>query len=219
MIKTFSFRGRQFLAIEGVTHPAYSFFTFDGEEKDFREQYWFVKPGDVVFDIGASYGAYTLSSCVAGALVYSFEPETTVYNDLLNNIELNNFYSRARLFNCGLWNKQEEVDMKEYAPHWPTNTISSKYFMDTVDNIVNQAQLTKIDWMKIDVEGAELEVIEGAAQSISKFKPKMIIECHSFLDPKMVEKVKTLVSALGEYEFQEIPRPPCTMVIAKIKGQ
>ena len=59
-------------------HPEYSYFTFEGEERDFRDVYWDVKDGDVVFDVGASYGTYTLSARAMGATVYSFEPEKII---------------------------------------------------------------------------------------------------------------------------------------------
>lgn len=73
-IRTISFKGKEFKIIKGSTHPDYSFDTFDKEEHEFRNKYWNIQDGDVVFDIGSSYGSYALTACAAGAeKVYAFE--------------------------------------------------------------------------------------------------------------------------------------------------
>lgn len=216
-IKEQTFKDQKFIVSKGTVHPEYSFFTFEGEERDFRDKYWDIKSGDVVFDVGASYGTYTLSALSMGAKVFSFEPEPTVFCDLVRNVDLNNWSSQCMLFNSGLWSSKMSLDMKSYAPHWPEQTISCSYAMETLDNISSMSKLNKLDWMKIDVEGAEENVIRGGLQTISKFAPKLIIECHIFLDPKIIENIKSLLLMANDYEFEEVPRPPCTMLCATVR--
>jgi len=211
------FRDKEFTVLMGSTHPAYSIATFDTEEKDFREQYWDVKSGDIVFDIGASYGAYTLSACSMGATVYTFEPESSVYCDLVNNINVNNWIDRCFPQNMGLWSSATTVDMKMYAPHWPPQTITTDYKVKTIDEVVVEQNIKKIDWMKIDVEGAEEHVIQGGLESINKFCPKMIIECHTFLNNDILPNIKKTLEALDKYTFIEIERDPCIMLLATPK--
>ena len=211
-----TFRGKNFYVVKGAVHPDYSYYTFEQEEIDFRYKYWNVQKDDIVFDIGASYGSYTLTAAVMGAMVYSFEPEPTVFYDLTKNIELNNWQTSCFPFNFGLWDSETTVDMKSYAPHWPAYTITGKYNVTTIDKIVEEKYITKLDWIKIDVEGAEENVIIGGINSITKFKPKMLIECHPFLNQKITENIKNILSISCGYKFEEIARDPCVLLAASV---
>lgn len=210
-----SFKGKTFRVIKGSTHPEYSYFTFEQEESDFRNQYWNIAEGDVVLDIGSSYGAYALTACAVGATVHAFEPETSVFYDLVNNITINNWHGKCFARNMGLWSSVASVDMKSYAPHWPQQTITSDYSMTTVDKFVEDNNISKVDWMKVDVEGAEEHVIKGALNTIKKFRPKLIIECHVFLNSDIKDNVKALLASVQNYELEEVSRPPCIMLVSK----
>jgi hypothetical protein len=85
--------------------------------------------------------------------------------------------------------------------------------MDTLDHIAQMLELTKLDWIKIDVEGAEERVISGGLATIEKFKPSLMVECHSFLDKDMCDKVKTLLSSVHNYSFNEVVRDPCVLML------
>jgi FkbM family methyltransferase len=50
--------------------------------------------------------------------------------------------------------------------------------MDTLDNIMRYYNLKKVDLVKIDVEGAELDVLEGSFSMLKRYKPKLLIEVH-----------------------------------------
>lgn len=212
-----SFRGRSFKVRKGTTHPEYSINTFE-EEGAFKDEHWMPKLGDVVVDVGASYGSYALTACSQGARVFAFEPEPTVFKDLRTNVEVNGWEDVCRIFNHGLWDKPEKVNMRSYAPHWPSGTISGDYSMETLDGVVDALGIPTIDWIKIDVEGAEARVVRGGLRSISSFKPKLIVECHIFLDAGLVDEVEGLISSAGSYDFEHVDRPPCVMVIATPKS-
>lgn len=210
-----SFREQTFRVAKGSTHPEYSFFTFSGEEKDFRERRWDVAPGDAVMDVGASYGAYTLAALAAGAsLVLAFEPESTVHYDLAVNLALNGWLGRGIAIDAGLWSAPGDRDMASYAPHWPRHTISGVYKMTTLDAVAEEHRLDRLDWIKIDVEGAEVHVLAGGLATIARLRPRIIVECHDFLDAGIKDRARHLLTGVG-YEFEEEPRPPCTMLIAR----
>ena len=151
-------------------------------------------------DVGASYGSYTLTACAMGAFVHAFEPERTVYADLVANLELNGWRGRRAIaYPVGLWDSEGKVNMASYAPHWPKQTISGEYDVVRMDGF---GWPEGVDWIKVDVEGAEGHVLQGARGTIEKFHPKMLIECHTFLDEWMVNKVKALLP--DGYRFEEI---------------
>jgi FkbM family methyltransferase len=213
--KTQNFKGKEFKTVRGALHPDYSFHTFELEEHDFRQKYWDIQPGDVVFDAGSSYGSYSLTACAMGATVHAFEPEINVFNDLILNVKLNEWQGKCSCYNFGLYSSETELDFKKSAPHWPQFAISSLYKMQTLDSVAGTQKISKLDWIKIDVEGAEEHVIFGGRNTIKKLHPKLIVECHTFMDKDMVLKVKSLLSSLGRYEFEEVDRGECILLIAK----
>ena len=64
------FKNKKFFITKGSTHPEYSIFTFTDEEADFRNKYWDIKSGELVIDVGTSYGAYSLTACALSATVF-----------------------------------------------------------------------------------------------------------------------------------------------------
>ncbi len=213
--KTMSFRGEQFQVVRGETHPEYSFATFEADEAAFRETYWHPKDGEVVVDVGASYGAYALTACAMGAAVFAFEPEPTVYKDLVRSIELNAWNNRIAPINMGLWSRTCKQSMKEYAPHWPQQTITEDYQMVTLDAALEGfGGVSRLDWLKIDVEGAEVHALLGAVSSIRRYRPRLIVEVHTFMNPDLMPEVKAILRAL-DYCTDDVPRDPCVMVLAK----
>lgn len=210
-IKVQSFKNKEFIVVKGSTHPEYSFHTFEREECDFRDKYWNIKEGDVVFDIGSSYGSYALTACAMGAKVYAFEPEPTVFAGLVDNINANKWKDKCTANNIGIYSSSNIIDMKSYAPHWPAHTITCDYRTDTIDHFCQENKISKLDWMKIDVEGVEVHAIKGGLETLKALKPKLIIECHIFLDTTIVDQIKNILSDI--YTFEEIDRNPCIMLI------
>jgi len=198
--------------LEGAVHPAYSLTCLE-EERDFRERYWKVRPGDVVVDAGASYGAYTLTALQAGAdFCFAFEPEPTIAVDLRRNVEANGWQDRCAVIESALWDSHAVVDMKEYAKHWPPQTITKPYPADKLDTMCGT--LSRLDWFKLDVEGVEEQAIRGALETINRCKPRLIIECHTFIDAGIAERIKAM---LPRYTWEEVPREPCVFLVGRVQ--
>ena len=216
IVKDMTYRGRTFKVAQGSLHPEFSFYTFEEEEREIRDRYWNVEAGDVVVDVGASYGSYTLTACAMGALVYAVEPEPLVFDDLLRNLRLNDWlYTRCFAYNVGLWDSSERVDMRTYAPHWPAHTISGEYQMTTLDRLLESGAPapSRVDWIKVDAEGAEEHVLAGALATIEKYHPRLLVECHVFLDPRIDTRIEFALKILG-YQVERIPRDPAVMLYA-----
>ena len=132
-----------------------------------------VKNDAVVFDIGAFKGdtAYFFSKkCSNKARIYAFEPDENNYKILLkikDKYKLNNVITK----NILLSNAEKEIDFISMIENTPTikkNAI-------TIDKFVEENNIEKIDYIKMDVEGAEKNILEGAIKTIKKFKPSLAI--------------------------------------------
>ena len=132
-----------------------------------------VKNDAVVFDIGAFKGdtAYFFSKkCSNKARIYAFEPDENNYKVLLKikeKYKLNNVITK----NILLSNAEKEIDFISMIENTPTikkNAI-------TIDKFVEENNIEKIDYIKMDVEGAEKNILEGSIKTIKKFKPSLAI--------------------------------------------
>lgn len=132
-----------------------------------------VKDDAVIFDIGAWKGdtAYFFSKkCSDNAKIYAFEPDNYAYEILekmKNNHKLNNVITKNILFS----NAEKEIDFVSMIPNIP----AVKKNAITIDKFVEENNIEKIDYIKMDVEGAERTILEGAIKTIKKFKPHLAI--------------------------------------------
>lgn len=154
-----------------------------------------IKNGFTCIDIGANQGEYTLwMAKLAGAngQVISFEPLTKMFKQLSENIALNkSMANRIIPIKKGLSDKESELPIysvnadSKYADNegmpslFPTsskNTFVENILLSTLDIELNKLNIQKVDFIKVDVEGAELSVLKGAFNTLSKFKPILLIE-------------------------------------------
>jgi FkbM family methyltransferase len=147
-----------------------------------------IKEEDVVFDIGANIGWYTLNILLRrkGVSVYSFEPIESSFNYLKKNLLLNNLNS-DRAFNIGFSNENRTVKFYfdvNYAMassmsnlREDDNTVEVDCEVIKLDDFVStRPSFNKLDFIKCDVEGAELLVLQGAIETIVKYKPIIFAE-------------------------------------------
>lgn len=145
----------------------------------------FVKQDYVVIDIGANIGYFTtLFAKIVGenGKVYAFEPTNHYYSVLKENILVNNF-TNIEIFRKGVSNKNHEleicIDDSSATLHQPIiQDIKSKEIitLTTLDEFVMNQGIKKIDFIKIDIDGHEPFVIDGAINTIKKDKPIIILE-------------------------------------------
>ena len=149
----------------------------------------FLRPGMTFLDIGANDGLYTTlaSKCVGphGA-VWAFEPSSRELSRLERNLELNHL--TVRVFPLALADSNEPAELK-VAPygHEGLNTLGSfvheidsggaeKVQLARLDDILVQNPLAHLDFIKLDVEGAELRVLKGAATTLQRYRPVILFE-------------------------------------------
>ena len=132
-----------------------------------------VKNDAVVFDIGAFKGdtAYFFSKkCSNKARIYAFEPDENNYKVLLkikDKYKLNNVIASNILFS----NLETEINFLSMDLNRPAVKMKST----TIDKFVEENNIEKIDYIKMDVEGAERNILEGSIKTIKKFKPSLAI--------------------------------------------
>ena len=154
------------------------------------EKFFRIEPEDNVLDLGAHIGSFTLRAAKEVGLkgmVVAVEPSSENFELLEKNIALNGC-SNVKLLQTAAG---KDFEVAEFFIHENpssnsfynsrTKTIrSEKVTIRTLDSIIDELQFKKVDFVKIDVEGAELDVLKGATSTISKYHPKVVLELHSF---------------------------------------
>ncbi len=154
----------------------------------------YVKKGFVVLDVGANTGSVSLLlSNIVGLTgkVHAFEPIPRTFALLQEHMSKYSHSHNYELYNCALGNVEEKVDvlipdqdfgqasMKRHSsgswvnqPNIDIVQVDSK----VVDKF--EGKFGKVDFIKLDIEGAELLALKGAHQLISKYKPILYLEVY-----------------------------------------
>jgi FkbM family methyltransferase len=170
-------------------------------------EYFIPKEGDIVIDVGAHIGLYTLIAAKKvgpSGKVIAIEPDPENFKILKKNILLNKL-SNVETLECAVYSTKEKL--KLFLPELEEgrtifNTVmqdrarTSNNFLEveanTLDNILESINITEVNWIKIDVEGAELEVLKSAVNTLSSNKNiTLVIEIHGIeIYIQMIEYLK-----------------------------
>ncbi|MDT0688586.1 FkbM family methyltransferase [Salegentibacter sp. F188] len=155
------------------------------------EQYYNVVSGDIVIDAGANEGILTLiySRKVNGAgSVYAFEPDNKNISTFQQNISLNQDTGNINLQKKGLWNKSDVVEFYEAGTvgssmyYEGKDSVKKTINVTSIDEFVRQESLRKLDFIKMDIEGAEIEALAGAVETIRSLKPNFAIASYHLVN-------------------------------------
>ena len=151
----------------------------------------FLRPGMVFADIGANIGEITLVAAkrLPHGKVLAFEPSPRLFEQLSRNVALNGFET-VELHNFGLSDRAGTVPLylrNDNAYGTANDGVSSLFMVGRtrtqisirlrrVDEVASESALSRLDLMKIDVEGAELMVLRGAEASLRRFRPVIVAE-------------------------------------------
>jgi FkbM family methyltransferase len=153
--------------------------------------------GDIVVDVGAAFGFYTImSSKKVGqhGKVVAIEPQPDIFGILNKNINLNKLTNVITL-NYAISSKKSTLRLYSTYSTIPERAGQSlesyiEVSADTLDNLLGQLDIHEVNWIKVDVEGAELEVLKGAAGILSKSREiSILVEVHS---PDLVKPILEL---------------------------
>lgn len=173
----------------------------------------------VVFDVGAHVGQTTLlyNHFFKNSTIYAFEPFLESFNILKQNAGK---YPNIKIFNTALGNKIGMVDFhvnnstytnsilsthQQAATTWGENILDTKETIKvkstTLDDFIEKMNIEQIDILKIDTQGTEYYVIEGALKSIEKEKIRLvyleILTMPTYKDQKYFDEVLSLLRLNG----------------------
>ncbi len=179
---------------------------------------WTFRPGEVAVDVGASWGTYTLIALALGAEVVAFEPADDYCRVLEENVLLNGWADRCSVQKVALSDGSEpprEWAEEVFGEHYPAKSVRWR----TLD----EYGLTRVDKMKVDVEGLELAMLGGAVETLRRCRPMLIVEAHDgMVDrqvgnyPKSIDskaKILRLLAGLG-YSLRLEPWGTCEYIVA-----
>jgi FkbM family methyltransferase len=166
-----------------------------------------VKPGMTVVDIGAHIGYYTLLFAKyvgPSGRVFAFEPLPANFELLERNVRLNEL-PYIQTFSQAIFSRNQEValgvpdDLQHSGDASVYHGGGARQFRvsaTTLDSFCDSANL-RPDVVKMDVEGAEYDVLMGAERMIDRFRPKLLIELHHFDGNLAAHPVPDLLSSWG----------------------
>lgn len=161
---------------------------------------YYPQQGDIIMDCGAHIGnCAILFSRLVGrkGLVVAIEPFEESFNILekrIHRLKKKNIIS----INKGVWNQTDKLPLAVFE-----NTISCKVSEDintdparyhhincvTIDQIADELSLNRLDLIKMDIEGAEIEALEGAPNTIKKFSPNFAIASYHLRSGQQTYKI------------------------------
>lgn len=171
--------------------------------------YGAVRSGDIVLDCGADVGTFTRSALNSGAAkVVSIEPSPEKGVCMRKTFAAEIIAGKVMVVSKGVW--KESGELKLYGDSIVDKRTSDGPIVPlvTIDSLVAELQLPRVDFIKMDIEGAEKQALAGARNTLQRFKPRLAIATEHLPDDvvKIPETIKGIVpdysTACGPCEFE-----------------
>jgi FkbM family methyltransferase len=178
-----------------------------------------IQPGDVVLDIGANIGAHTLNLAKAvgkQGTVIAFEPTDYAYKKLVANVSLNPELAnriiheqiilgrenikdyKTKIYSS--WTLTEEVDRHpKHLGVLKTTDGASQY---RLDSYLEEKNISRIDFIKMDVDGYECEVLSGAELTLKHNKPIICLELSPYVLQERGASIEQLIGILIDNNYK-----------------
>ena len=168
--------------------------------RDYENQDVEIRPGDVVIDCGAHVGVFTRYALKQGAQrVIAIEPVPSNLACLERNLQDEIRAGRVTVVRAGVWYEAAELTIDLH----PENSGAHSFVRDEfrmprtinlpvrpLQDIVEELDLVQVDFIKMDIEGAERHALRGAVRTLQRFRPRMAIcTYHTGDDPSVIPDV------------------------------
>lgn len=170
------------------------------------------KPNQVnlnVIDIGANFGylsAVWASSIAKEGNVIAFEPNKNIFDCIEKTIKANNFQDRFKAYNLAVGNKNKTIQLNVSQLSSNSESMESainsyEVEMIKLDSVLENEKLDEVDIIKIDVDGIELEILNGAIQTLKTNSVIVIVETND--DYRIIEFFKQLDYIIFDMKLNE----------------
>lgn len=198
-----------------------------------------LKPGSTVLDIGANIGFYSialgqkLQKLSSGSKLWAFEPVKSNFDRLVNLVEINNLENTVYPIRTALGNQEGEIQLQQLNKSTGSTTGNAVWVKQVLpdqikpncsspitklDTFVKKHNITACNFIKVDIEGAELEFLQGGIDFITTTRPIIYAEFepfwvnefgYSFLDVAKLAKDwdYSLYKQVGRKSFAQIKEP------------
>ena len=191
-------RWGKFNLIEGYMISSISAYYGEWAEAEVALFKLLLTPNSNVIEVGSNIGmhAVPLAKIAHQGKVICFEPQRVIYQQLCCNLSLNNI-TNVESYRLGVSdsNQQTWIDTGDYSQPWNYGSFSIDKGFSTegqfegdvsqeeisiikLDEFAPIKRLDSLDLLKIDAEGFDIKVLEGASETISKMQPAIFIEAH-----------------------------------------
>jgi FkbM family methyltransferase len=180
----------------------------------------FAEPGDVMLDIGAYVGSFTIPMASRGAAVHAFEPVRASRAVLTRNVEINGFNELVTIYALALGDATGEARItSQFAsgnrvPIEKTTSEQSELVqVVTLDTWAAGRDLNRLLLVKIDAEGMDEQVLAGAEETLRTYEPALIVE-YMEGSAGLERKLTTLGYGAYRYDVRSKALRPSTSVRA-----
>lgn len=161
--------------------------------------------GDIVLDCGANIGVTIREELAAGARkVIGIEPGPENLECLRRNFPNEIAAGTVVIIPKGVWNKEDALTLRVD----PTNSAADTFVLHrpgavdvvqvpltTIDRLVGELKLERVDYIKMDIEGSEPNALEGAQETLKRFKPRLSVTTyhapdHPTLIPAIIKRAR-----------------------------
>jgi FkbM family methyltransferase len=156
--------------------------------------------GDVVLDCGAAFGSITRFALDRGAgLVVAIEPAPQAVACLRRTFAREIEQGRVIVVAKGVWDREDRLMLHDDSLVMDREGPAELVPLTTIDHLAAQIHLPRVDFINMDIEGAENKALAGARDVLTRFRPRLCIASEHYPDD-MVTIPRTVLGTVPQYE-------------------
>ena len=183
-----------------------------------------IHKGDVVLDCGAHVGTFTHFALARGAgKIIAIEPSPRNLECLRRNFPKEIAEGRVVIYPKGVWNKVDVLVLEQVGDNSAADTVvmhqpgaheGNAVPLTTIDKLVAELGLERVDFIKMDIEGAEVKALHGAKATLARFHPRMSLSVyHDAAHPFEVPQ-----AALAGWSGYQTECGPCNAIPGAVRA-